>query len=228
MNKTALTSIVTACVALAIPGSALGAPKVDGEFPLTNMPNHLTQGPDGNIWVAEGNIAKITPAGVVTEFSPGDISGASGITTGPDGNLWVTQNGGVAKFSPANPNGATKFAVGAISNANQLDHRARRQPVDRQRRQGHQDPAGQPGGGDRQDDHGHGLPRHRQQRRTPVGGQPLGQGHRQRHDRLQHDHASCGKGRPQEVAAGPGGQVAYTDPGQAPHEVGRLTQGAAR
>ena len=31
---------------------------------------------------------------------------------------------------------------------------------------------------------------------------------------------------PQEVAAGPGGQVAYTDPGQAPHEVGRLTQGA--
>ena len=82
------------------------------------MPNHLTQGPDGNIWVAEGNIAKITPAGVVTEFSPGDISGASGITTGPDGNLWVTQNGGVAKS--ANPNGATKFAVAAISNPNQL------------------------------------------------------------------------------------------------------------
>ena len=120
MNKTALTSIVTACVALAIPGSALGAPKIDGEFPVTNMPRHLTQGPDGNIWVAEGNIAKITPAGQVTEFSPPEISGATGITTGPDGNLWVTQNGGVAKFSPANPNGAVKFAIAAISNANKL------------------------------------------------------------------------------------------------------------
>jgi virginiamycin B lyase len=51
----------------------------------------LTGGPDGNVWMTDfaGQIARVTPAGVVTLFDiPGD--GAWDIVTGPDGNLWYT------------------------------------------------------------------------------------------------------------------------------------------
>lgn len=121
MNKKLLTSLITAAAALALPGSALAAPKIDGEFPLSASPNHLAQGPDGNVWVAMGTkVARVTPAGGVTEFDPADITGANGIVTGPDGNLWITQSGGVAKFAPGNPNGAQKFAVGAVSDPREI------------------------------------------------------------------------------------------------------------
>jgi len=58
-------------------------------------PTGITAGPDGNLWYTEyaGNqIGRITPAGVVTEYSTG-ITGYSnpyGITAGSDGNLWFT------------------------------------------------------------------------------------------------------------------------------------------
>jgi virginiamycin B lyase len=51
-------------------------------------------GPDGNLWFTEqvGKIGRITPAGVITEFSvPTANSGPDGITAGPDGNLWFTE-----------------------------------------------------------------------------------------------------------------------------------------
>jgi streptogramin lyase len=53
----------------------------------------VTKGPDNNIWVTEyHHIAKITPAGVVTEYSYPNgtqINYPGGdITTGSDGNLW--------------------------------------------------------------------------------------------------------------------------------------------
>lgn len=48
---------------------------------------------DGNVWFTEptkGWVARITPAGQVTEFSDGITphGGLSGITAGPDGNVW--------------------------------------------------------------------------------------------------------------------------------------------
>ncbi len=84
------------------------------EFPLpdpTCVPQGITTGPDGNLWfteyqssftdlgypnsIASSKIAKITPAGVVTEFPLPDPSGAPlGITVGPDGNLWFTESRG--------------------------------------------------------------------------------------------------------------------------------------
>jgi streptogramin lyase len=113
---------VLALLALA-PATASAAPAVSGEFPtsgtLSGAPKHLTLGSDGNIWVAldNNNIAKVTPAGAVTEFTPAPaLNSPNGITTGPDGNLWLTQNGGVAMIAPSNPTVDTKFTVGGLTN----------------------------------------------------------------------------------------------------------------
>ena len=61
-------------------------------------PEGITLGPDGNLWFTEhsgsgsGAIGRITPSGVVTEFSAGLSIGAfpNSIVAGPDGNLWFT------------------------------------------------------------------------------------------------------------------------------------------
>jgi streptogramin lyase len=71
------------------------------------IPNGITTGPDGNLWVPEqtGNkIDKITPAGVVTEYAiPTASSTPYWIITGPDGNLWFTEIDGnkVGRITPA-------------------------------------------------------------------------------------------------------------------------------
>jgi streptogramin lyase len=111
------------CAVLAPAASA--APAVTGEFPtgagqLSAKPRHLTQGSDGNIWaVLEGGagLAKVTPAGVVTEFANANLTGTlvtEGITTGPDGNLWVTATNKVVKISPADPTGGTPTTINDI------------------------------------------------------------------------------------------------------------------
>ena len=54
----------------------------------------IATGPDGNVWFGEfySAIARVTPAGVMKEFTlPGaPNSSASGVVAGPDGNVWVT------------------------------------------------------------------------------------------------------------------------------------------
>ena len=60
----------------------------------------ITAGPDGNLWFTEGvltQIGRITPAGVVTEFSAGISARPTYITAGPDGNLWFAER--VISFS---------------------------------------------------------------------------------------------------------------------------------
>jgi len=65
----------------------------------------ITAGPDGNLWFTEffayraGMIARITPAGAVTEYDVlapfgTDAFGVFSITAGSDGNLWFTLEGG--------------------------------------------------------------------------------------------------------------------------------------
>ena len=87
-----------------------------------SSPAGITAGPDGNLWFTEFNssplspsgkrvpvagnrIGRITPTGVVTEFSKGISVGSApqGITSGPDGNLWFTESDAsrIGRITPA-------------------------------------------------------------------------------------------------------------------------------
>jgi hypothetical protein len=95
----------------------LAAPVVQplGALAAGRGPVGITPGPDGNLWFTEldGNaIGRITPQGVVTEFSTGLSPGAGpgDITRGPDGNLWFTETAG-ERIGRITPQGAiTEFS----------------------------------------------------------------------------------------------------------------------
>jgi virginiamycin B lyase len=59
--------------------------------PTSNsFPGDITTGADGNMWFTEGAVdkfARITPQGVITEFT--GVSSPTSIAAGPDGNLWI-------------------------------------------------------------------------------------------------------------------------------------------
>jgi streptogramin lyase len=90
------------------------------EFPIPSFnsnPYGITRGPDGNIWFTEalaGKIGRITPAGVITEFSAGLTPGGqpTKITAGPDGNLWFTEQNPdrIGRITPAGV--ITEFSAG--------------------------------------------------------------------------------------------------------------------
>ncbi len=109
MPERLLTLVVAVCLVLLATGRAHAAPVVDGEFDLTKNPQRIAQGPDGNMWVTFGGngvgneIARITPDGAVTEYDNDSLEGAIGIVTGPDGKLWVTISTKVVRFDPASP-----------------------------------------------------------------------------------------------------------------------------
>ena len=74
----------------------------------SSAPDDITRGPDGNVWFTEtsgNNIGRITPSGVITEY-PLPTAGAqpTNITAGPDGNLWFTESrccpGAVGRITP--------------------------------------------------------------------------------------------------------------------------------
>jgi streptogramin lyase len=79
-------------------------PTVDA---CSNANCKIARGPDGNMWMTEqnkGKIARITPAGAITEFAlPNPFSFPSGITAGADGNLWFTEysNQKIGRMTPA-------------------------------------------------------------------------------------------------------------------------------
>ena len=110
------TSLVVAGIA-ASPAAAV--PDVDGKFAVSGVGtnNDIAKGQDGNMWVTldqTNDVAKISPRGVVTEFNPVNVTSPVGIVA-TGGQVWVTQAGGVARFSPSNPNAAVKFDVSAIT-----------------------------------------------------------------------------------------------------------------
>lgn len=58
----------------------------------------MVAGPDGNIWFSENalgmaKIAKITPAGTITEYPTSLFAVIQGLAKGSDGNIWFTPSG---------------------------------------------------------------------------------------------------------------------------------------
>ena len=68
-------------------------------------PYAITVGPDGALWfnVPCGTVARITTAGVITEYPVG--AGPAGITAGPDGALWfaVPYNNSISRLTVGLP-----------------------------------------------------------------------------------------------------------------------------
>src|SRR5947207_9295809 len=64
------------------------------EFPTptpNSFPGDITTGADGNMWFTEQAVdkfGKITPSGVITEFS--GVNSPSSVAAGPDGNIWIS------------------------------------------------------------------------------------------------------------------------------------------
>src|SRR5262249_55924297 len=87
----------------------------------TARPEGITRGPDGNLWFTESiadRIGRITPAGVVTQFSLPFLSQPSEITAGPDGNLRVTEPG-TSRIGRITPAGViTEFSAGITPGSN--------------------------------------------------------------------------------------------------------------
>jgi len=99
------------------PGSPTEAPAAFAQsgfkqysIPSYSNPTAITRGQDGNLWFTEsgvGQIAKITPAGVITEypipnfFPSYSTLNPTTITQGPDGNLWFTDDGVLSKITTA-------------------------------------------------------------------------------------------------------------------------------
>lgn len=91
---------------------ATGVTTLLGNTPTAaSTPYAIVEGPDGNLWYTEfanvggfGRVAKITHAGVSTEFvMPTPNPQMGGICAGPDGNLWATEKQGnkIARVSTA-------------------------------------------------------------------------------------------------------------------------------
>ncbi len=220
-----------AAAALLGAAPAPAAPQVNGIYDLSGSPGELTEGPDGNIWATlldspSDYLARITPNGTVTEFDPGALSSPVGITSGPDGNLWLTQTAAVVRVPPADPDSAQKFTVAALTDPRGIvtgpDGNLWAASGDKLIKI----PPSDPTSFDTTDITGMSA------RGIDAGGGRLW-------------IADFGSGRiisattagattpidvgggPQDVAAGPGNQAAYSNPGGFPQTVGRLEPGGS-
>ena len=113
-----LTALIALMALALLPSAALAVPTLDGEFPVSDQPQRLAQGSDGNVWVTLGNakLARVQPDGTVTEFDlPAGTTGAQGITTGPDGNLWIEATNAVARVDPQNPSAGQRFTISPLN-----------------------------------------------------------------------------------------------------------------
>jgi streptogramin lyase len=109
LDARAMAMVLAGGLALSLGGAALAAPVgalKQFKVPTANsQPRAITTGSDGNRWFTEGTeftgspakIARITPAGVITEFAPGVADGCNfciigDIAQGPGGLLYITSN----------------------------------------------------------------------------------------------------------------------------------------
>ena len=83
-----------------------------------SSPAEITRGADGNLWFTDygtNAIGKITPSGVITEFSLGANSCPWGITAGSDGNIWFTDYGANAIGKITSSGEITEFYLSTSS-----------------------------------------------------------------------------------------------------------------
>jgi virginiamycin B lyase len=107
-------ALATGALLVAAPASA--APTVDGQFDVSSVDSNtkIAAGPDGNVWLTLAfngggkDVARVTPSGQVTEYDL-EATNPLGVTSGPEGKVWITQNGGVTRFSPSDPEGSKEF-----------------------------------------------------------------------------------------------------------------------
>ena len=105
-----IATVLAGGLALSLGSAAVAAPPVGAlkqfKVPTANSePRAITNGSDGNRWFSEGTeftgapakIARITPAGAITEFAPGVADGCNvciitDIAQGPGDILYITSN----------------------------------------------------------------------------------------------------------------------------------------
>lgn len=230
MRTTHLPKLFTAALTATVLASATAsaAPVVERPIDLPNTPHRLALGPDGNVWItmdgAIDNIARVTPDGRVTPFTSANISSPFGIVAGPDGQLWVTMNGSVAHFSPSDPTTARRVAVAGLTSAttitvgpdrdlwttsgDQVFRIGTDESVRPFRPTGLQSGLGIAAGGDGN-----------LYVADFLGAQIVGFAPGSEITRLY----PTGGGNPQQVAAGPGGQMAFTNPLHDPQQIGRFS-----
>jgi len=92
----------------------------------------ITAGPDGNVWFTEHTtpldsvqkaiIGRITPSGVITEFTTGlpPDAGPFGITQGPDGNLWFADTGNKPGYGSITTSGKIRTYTNGLSTTSYL------------------------------------------------------------------------------------------------------------
>jgi streptogramin lyase len=230
--RSSLSILSAALIGLVVAPTSFAVPEVDGEFAVSGKPGYIAQGADGNVWTvlngsaANNDVARISPAGVLEEFDVPALAGAVGIAAGPDGNLWVTRPAKVARFAPANPAGATEFAVADLAGPRDItagpDGNLWAAAGDKLLRIPPANPiaytaftiAGLDARGIAADGE-----------RLWIASFGNGTIYSATTAGVATPHAVGGG--PQEVGAGPGGQVAYANPGSTPQTVGRLANGGS-
>jgi streptogramin lyase len=225
-------ALILALLALA-PATASAAPAISGEFPavgtLSGGPKHLSQGPDGNIWVVlEGaKLAKITPDGAVTEYATSNLSTPIGITAGPDGNLWVTGTNQVVKVSPSDPTVGVPTTINEIGGAQAITTGPDNNLWTASQTSLIKIPPGNPSGYTHFDavlGGARGIARGNDDQLwvADFGGQRIASFTTAGAPTY---YGTDATGGPMQVAAGPGTQIGFTDPIVQPEEIGRITPG---
>ena len=224
-HRPVLATTLILLAGLLAPGAADAKPKLAGTFDLSGQAGQMTRGSDGNIWVViiggANPIARVKPSGAVKEYSPAALVNPVGITAGPDGNLWLTRPGGVVRVPPNNPNNAQDFNVAAITDAQGITRGPQKKLWAASGDRLVSFKPNNPVGADDVTINGmnaRGIAASGKKlwiadfggarivRVTPAGAvKRFGTG-----------------GTPQQVASGPGGSVAYGNPGTDPQKVGRI------
>jgi len=229
-----LLAPLIAVALLSIPASGAGAATVDEIGELSGPPGQMTYGPDGNAWVlfdgaGNENLARVKPGGNVTEYDVDDLDGAVVITRGPDNTLWASITGGVVEMPVGNPENSTLHDVDALNGGGQgitngPDHRIYAASGD----QFVSFPANNPN--DQDEDTIGGMNARGVDGAdgkiwiADFGGTDIV---RVNPNGEKFKRFNVGGG-PQQVADGPDGLVAYTNPGSDPQTVGRIEDGKVR